>query len=94
MLDDDRLLKILLPARDVPDGARVQKARGQNTFVLRRNLTVRLLEGKDLRVHGHFLTADETDPEQVAPDRELAWLVTVSELADILREREESRDDQ
>ena len=87
------LMRVIMPAKDIPDGARVTKKTGMVQYILRRELRVfhdkhkdaeaTLLKAQDGSV---FLLGGEGDINAYDRDTELVWFAPVEELATMLED--------
>ena len=79
-------LRILLPAKDIPDQAHVTKRGGEQSFVLRHNLKLFMLaDHPAIDVEGFFLVTPKGSINQVKPETELLWSVSAEEFMDVIQ---------
>ena len=83
----ETLLRVILPAEEIPDQAEVTKVTGEEVYVLRHGLTLYSdTKGeKPVQVDGFFLVGSRGSINSIKPDKKLCWVVTAEELMDTLR---------
>ena len=79
-------LRILLPAKSIPDQAKVTKRGGEQTFVLRHSLKLFVFADQPaVDIEGFFLVTPNGNINQIKPETELLWSVGADELIDVLQ---------
>ena len=88
------ILRILLPAKQIPNGSMVSKKNGAYTYTLTHSLkaypeSVKSGEerGEMIEIKGLFLHGNRGNINQVKPDTELHWHVDAEWLVDHLQRR-------
>ncbi len=86
------LVRVLLPARMIPDKATVSKRTGEEQFALCHTLKVypdsadkTIVDCKPLEIEGFFLVGARGGVTQVAADKLLHWVVAAETLVDVLQ---------
>jgi hypothetical protein len=85
----ESVLKIQLPAEDIPNDAKVCKRTGENTYILKHQLTLyksKQLEG-DLTpvvIVGFFLVGSRGGITQIHSTEVLCWIVRAEDFIDTI----------
>jgi hypothetical protein len=78
----ETILRVVLPAQDIPDGAQVTKLTGEQVLTLRHNLVLYQSEkGQEaVMVEGCFIVNGRAQITQVKPEQKLCWVVTAEDF--------------
>jgi len=79
------VIRVLLPAHKIPEGATVTKRSGDKLYTLRRELLLYTNEGKNVLASGCFLCDNVGNANQVDSELELHWVLTTNELLEKLQ---------
>lgn len=91
MLNKNSILKIVMNAIDIPEGSIVTKKTGEKRYTLKNKIRVYTdgvkLENKiELDIEGCFIVDTIGNINQINPDSQLAWEVTIQELRELIEE--------
>jgi hypothetical protein len=80
------MMRVLLPAGDIPIGATVTKRTGEKPYILRDKITIYTEPKQEIKAgdQARFLVGENGDANVVAMITELLWTVSEDELSDYL----------
>ncbi len=85
--DEDVTMRIVLSAKEIPDGETVTKKTGEKEYILRHTIKIFAPQGKKgeekqvpMVIAGYFLISPNGDINQIVESTELMWRATASDL--------------
>lgn len=85
-INPETILRVLLHASEIPDGAAVSKRTGDKLYTLRHNVVFWDEKGvKQTVVEGFFIVDTQGNINQVKPLTMLHWNITADDLIDTLK---------
>jgi hypothetical protein len=82
----EMMLRVLMPAGEIPVGATVTKRTGEKPYILRDKITIYTEPKQEIKAgdQARFLVGDNGDVNVVAMVTELLWTVSESQLSEFL----------